>query len=376
MTLAATFFLLTAAGFAIYGFARKQALSGAPLPRLYKKALQSQPKGEPQTPQRVSSAVKSSNHTIWFDDIQTPLRLSDSDTKAIARFTAARVMPDKMPSQGIPKGFPDHLKGDTSQRIVFVSVSDGLSAARVAMGSGKGLHAAINHAVTQIRNLPMKNGRLKWLKLDMVQEVIRLQEVGLTQPLDRQPSIYGIAFGKESAVAFLPEELMAHRLINKKHILRLGNIAGYLKERAVSGGQVFMLDLVKDRPRFRFTTSACFFDGETALTLYRGHRVYQRIAPDQLLSAAIRGGEYLVRAVGSAGRFDYSYWPKKDQVRAKYNIIRHAGTVYAMLELYEATGASELLQAARKTIRYLLDFVQPCRINNGEAACVVEEGYV
>ncbi len=372
MTLAVTFFVLTGAGFAIYGFARKQALSGAPLPRLYKKAMRSQPQRTPQTPHLVSSAEKSSKPSVWFNDIQTPLKLSDSEAKAIVRFMAAQVMPDKGP----PQGFPGHLKADASQRIIFVSVSDGLSAARVIMGSGQGLHAAIKQAVTQIRNLPLKAGRLKWLKFDVVQAVFSIREAGLTRPLKREPSIYGIAFGKESAAAFLPEELMAHRLINKKHILRLGNIAAYLKERAVSGGQIPRLDPVKDRPRFRFTTNGYFFDGETTIPLYRGHRVYQEVFRDQLLSAAIRGGEYLVRAVGSSGKFDYSYRSEKDQVRAKYNIIRHAGTVYAMLELYETTGASELLRAARNAIRYLLDFVQPYRINNSEAACVVDKGYV
>jgi uncharacterized protein YyaL (SSP411 family) len=76
------------------------------------------------------------------------------------------------------------------------------------------------------------------------------------------------------------------------------------------------------------------------------------------MRAARRAGAYLQRSVRSNGKFDYSYLPVEDRVQESYNLVRHAGTVYAMLELYEVDGNPELLDDAQRAIDYLLGFVK------------------
>jgi len=83
----------------------------------------------------------------------------------------------------------------------------------------------------------------------------------------------------------------------------------------------------------------------------------------------------LINALGPDGKFVYVYSPETNSVPGKYNIVRHCGTIYAMLELYEITGNKELLQAAERAIGYLLRSIQPCSIKKVNGACVVERRY-
>jgi len=54
------------------------------------------------------------------------------------------------------------------------------------------------------------------------------------------------------------------------------------------------------------------------------------------------------------GSFDYSYEPKTDTVSSSYNLLRHAGTCYALVELYQATGSDEFRAAADRGLDFLL----------------------
>jgi len=81
--------------------------------------------------------------------------------------------------------------------------------------------------------------------------------------------------------------------------------------------------------------------------------------------------------VGSDGRFVYSFLPKTNQVKEGYNALRHAGTVYSMLELYEVTGDRDLLAAAERALGYLVrKMVVRCPVARAEAACVLDAGAV
>lgn len=69
--------------------------------------------------------------------------------------------------------------------------------------------------------------------------------------------------------------------------------------------------------------------------------------------------DYLKKAVDQNGKFRYKYLydssqPSKDQ----YNILRHAGTIYAMCELYEYNKDMELLSKVRMAIDYLFSQIE------------------
>lgn len=93
------------------------------------------------------------------------------------------------------------------------------------------------------------------------------------------------------------------------------------------------------------------------------------------LTAAKLGGDYLVSGMHEDGSFVYEYDPVTGEASDDYNILRHAGTTYSLLELYEATGDKKYLVAAEKAIAYLINQIVPCPMIP-EAACVEENGEV
>ncbi|MEA3486919.1 MAG: hypothetical protein U9R20_04600, partial [Thermodesulfobacteriota bacterium] len=271
---------------------------------------------------------------------------------------------------------PATISHDNQPRIVFISIGDSKSHCHVVMGSGLGVVRAFKQAISKAHILLETAFEAQWIKVDIVQKTFSFEEVDFNQPLQLARSLYGIAFDRSTSAAFTPEELVAHTLVNKKQYIRRDKIIEYLERHLANSNEYKKLFNSYHSKIYRFSTKAFFADGKDIVNLYRGHRFYDKISSDELLSAAVRAGQYLTRSVDPDGRFVYIYRAKTDKVAKKYNIIRHSGTVYSMLELYEVTGNEELLKAAKRAVRYLLKWVYPCPTKKGNAACVVEEGYV
>lgn len=86
-----------------------------------------------------------------------------------------------------------------------------------------------------------------------------------------------------------------------------------------------------------------------------------------LISAARAGGDYLVRMQRPDGSFYYWYDAANDQPDAvHYNIIRHAGAVHALFQLYAATGEASYLSAAEKSAGYLKQQIKPFKGSGGD----------
>lgn len=76
--------------------------------------------------------------------------------------------------------------------------------------------------------------------------------------------------------------------------------------------------------------------------------------PNQLLESATLAGNYLKSIVDDTGQFIYEYDPINNMKSTNYNILRHSGTIYSMLQLYNITYDNILLEKAEKAINYLL----------------------
>ncbi len=93
--------------------------------------------------------------------------------------------------------------------------------------------------------------------------------------------------------------------------------------------------------------------------------------PSPYLRSAMLGGNYLVSHMHEDGSFVYEYDPVKDEESDSYNILRHAGTTYALLELYEATNDARYLKSAENALTYLRASIVPCPVYR-DAFCVLE----
>ncbi|MCK5710367.1 MAG: hypothetical protein KAI07_07490, partial [Deltaproteobacteria bacterium] len=313
-----------------------------------------------------AKAVNKSSPDIWFDDLQNALEISELDGKVLTQSVGeslynGRKKINKMPST---------LKHDDSPRIVFLSVSDGETPAHVVLGRDRGIKQAVELAINKIQaTLPSEYNPML-IKLDIVQNVFPEQKAQANTPLDFERSLSGIAFKRGTGLAFLPEELVANNLVNRRQEISPRNISKYLEEKPIlheSFNDLKELDSFEIR---RFTVDSYFYDDKQAVQLFRGHRIFKKSSAEELLNVAKEAGNYLRNSVHPDGSFIYSYLPKTGEIPDRYNILRHAGTVYSMLELYKITGDEELLQTIQRAINYLIESIKPCPIGNESFACV------
>lgn len=96
------------------------------------------------------------------------------------------------------------------------------------------------------------------------------------------------------------------------------------------------------------------------------------VGDSKYLSAAKAGGNYLAFHMHEDGSFVYAYNPVERKESRSYNILRHAGTTYALLELFEATDDEKYLRAAENALSYLRASVVPCPVYRN-ALCVLED---
>ncbi len=329
----------------------------------------------PLSPQDIPAPVRVAGE-VWFDSIDSQSPLSEADSLALTRYAAARILTPE--NAGEP---PAIVAQDEAARIVFLSVSDGQGPALVARGAGEGVGAALDEALGLLQPILEASGsQPQWVKLDVVTEVQRLENVPVDepQPAELERSLYGLAFEWGSGAAFLPEELVARTLIDSQQQIRFNNMARYAGLSTSSTSDLTQLSNADRLTVYRFLTQSAFSDGGEPLPLYRGHRLYDPVAitPDLLLEASLAAGDYLIRAVDPDGRFDYAYLPKSDSSQESYNILRHGGTTYSMFELYAVTRDAELLEAGKRALDYLMRQAMPCELNGVEALCIVEAGEV
>ncbi|MDP7399967.1 MAG: hypothetical protein QF541_24095, partial [Lentisphaeria bacterium] len=258
---------------------------------------------------------------------------------------------DAAKTQQTPGALPAALTEDKAPRLVFLSATGGRQRAQPAIGAGKGLGAALLDAWAQLEAHRPK--KLVILKLDIVDRV-EAREAGQDQvELAREPSLHGLAFAGSTGIAFLPEETYSLSLVDDEK-LQTTAIRDVLRGRGRSRGLDFL-----DR-RFgihQFTTRSYAFNGEL-LDLYRGHRMWSELKRSDIMDAARNAGRYLRINVLRDGRFVYKYLGQQHVRAREYNIVRHAGTILSMLDLYDTTRDERLLGTAERATDYLVDQMQ------------------
>jgi len=320
----------------------------------------------PAAQPRASAAVRpQQTAAVGFADMRASLKLSAAQRDALMAYVAESVLEGEADAVDLPAV----IRNDKLPRILFLSVSDGETPAQVIMKSGRGVLAVANQAIAALEPLREDGFEPLWVKLDLVQTVTKLTSSGSRLPGSFEPSLQGLAFSGVPLIAFLPEELISHGLVNESNQLQASVITRYLATRGPGAGSLARAA----KPAFAFTSLSVFSDGEDIFPLYRGHRLFSNPTSDELLEASIEAGEYLTRSTRANGQFVYEYRPTTDEVSSQYNIVRHAGTIYAMMELYEVTEDADLLAAAQRAIEYLESTVETLRFQGENLQVIVED---
>ena len=98
------------------------------------------------------------------------------------------------------------------------------------------------------------------------------------------------------------------------------------------------------------------------------------VTKDILLEAIyLTKNNYYKNVVKKNGKYIYYYSPEQNKTEKKYNILRHAGTTYSILETYELMPDDELLKILESAINYMVGKVKDFKINEKEVSVAVEK---
>jgi hypothetical protein len=299
-----------------------------------------------------------------FNQLGKPLRdLAPGEAEVLVSAMVSRIRGEKgtMP-------LPERMKNDMEPRICFVTLADGKGKRKVSVGSGWGLRDAMNRAAEALSRDPLSKS-FRWVKLDIVKGAQVLKTFDLKQSLPFDISLFGLSVRGEADKSVLPEELVliagekgkrfsaegANRLLGETRLVppQFNIVAG--KEKVVV-----------------FNTISIFGNGSSAWPLFRGNRQWKAFSKTDIGVALKMAGRYLAQAVQDDGSFIYEYNPLRDQVIPDYNIIRHAGAVFSMMELYGRYKDPEILKAAGKAVGFLLRHIREGTLS-GKPVKFVEE---
>lgn len=306
------------------------------------------------------------NKKYWFEDIQSNIIYSSKEIETISKIILNCLINRQYSINSLPVG----IQRDTPQ-LLFLTVSDNLSIGKTYFNSGGNLLETINGVLKKTSETP-SSFNIQMLKLDIVQDVTVMHNHDIRTPLRQDRSLYGIAFDEEIGLAYLPEEIVSKTIINGDGLLQFNAI---IKSPNLTANQKKGFSKTNTFTIFRFKLQSYAVSRTISAPLYRGHGIYNEINNDMLLSSAILAGKYLEAAVKKDGQFIYEYLPKKDETSNRYNVLRHAGTVYSMLELFELTKDEKLMKAIKLALSNLLNRAKSVNIKGQNYLCIIEKDF-
>jgi len=249
--------------------------------------------------------------------------------------------------------------GEDGRRLAFLSLSRRDRTALVARGEGGSVGEAVASAAAELaRRASAEEIEAGVLKLDLAVWRSGVETFDGEGRADLDRSLEGLWL-PEPDLLLLPEELLSRRLVTTDGDLHSPRLRGYLAEGGRGAASFEGNPGRSGKPYLRVHFDSLAEGGELPKRLYRGNDLTPSTAPEALLESALLGGDYLLRHQRADGSFGYRYRPKREEYDDGYNLLRHAGSCYSLVELHRATGDPRYLEAARRGLEWLLGEARP-----------------
>ncbi|WP_185265906.1 hypothetical protein [Halopseudomonas xiamenensis] len=271
----------------------------------------------------------------------------------------------------LPSPWPRHT--------LFLSLCDGQRRAFVVHASGADFDELWDQLSAACQQLAARRKlSVRWLRADWVTAVQPLTWQTLRGSLKlfkRNYFRYGLALDAQFQRAFVEGELNGNAMlyggIQVSHaVLNESNFRLYTGQRFPGP----VPDFADDAPVYLLSTEGLFCDLDSAPVALHGigrdagRRVLDCDA-DTVRGLIERGSHYLASQVRQDGRFHYGWHPCFDRPINAYNTLRHASTLYSMLEAWEVTREPELAQAIERGLDYLCsELIKRMTLPGGERA--------
>lgn len=243
---------------------------------------------------------------------------------------------------------------------VFISISDSKEKAYVRNGSGKTLEEAIQSAKEKVQKIiSEENIEPVWIKIDVVDDERNVNEDELSMLLESSTYYVssGISFDDDYNIALLEAELNNNNIVNyDEEYLNLEKVNDYISspnkdisESIDSYDDVIIFDCISyiydENGIHRINSSESNY----------GRREESNLDKERLSEIIVNASNYLEKSVKEDGSFVYEYYCNEGIETNSYNILRHEGTIWSMIQAYELNQDENLKDKIDLPIKYLVD---------------------
>lgn len=257
---------------------------------------------------------------------------------------------------------------------VFFSVCNTTERASVYSATGETLNEAWNAAVTNTAAALKKSGPAPvWVKVDIayLSENVTVDDFNAALDNTRAGFLrYGVSFDSRFETALLEAELNSAAIYDyENNAIDLTALNQYLK----SAGRKTLSSLPENLIAFKAFGWLCDENNNIytleSSRLNAGRRIVDPLDDSATELLVADATDYLIRQITEDGSFVYGYSPCFGKELSSYNILRHAGTLWALACRYRTSPSEELEAVIRSAVDYLRSQV----VTNGDCAYIFEE---
>ncbi|MGY4787662.1 hypothetical protein ACVNSY_09435 [Bacillus sp. OHL2] len=253
--------------------------------------------------------------------------------------------------------------GRKQKFVLFLSLGNIDERAIVFSGIGNTVESAWKSAANKAAK-HMKKQKIfdfLWLKADLVNHIESKPYTIWTSQIAKMRKNYfrkGISFDPLFNTAFLEQEINGNALIKEsthshKMSLNETNIINYLKK---TGKKQTAFTIRDNQIIYEFTTISYFFEDKLIKLnnkeQFNGFRFIE-LTNKEIKHLITSSANFLAKQVKDNGEFIYGYFPCYDKKINWYNSLRHASTLYSMIEAYEVIPNLYVKEQIEKALDYL-----------------------
>ena len=244
--------------------------------------------------------------------------------------------------------------------VVFFSISDGSTRARVYNGTGATLADAWDNAIKRtLKELKGESAEPRWVRVDVVSKSWPANALDILTELKDTPSgfdYHGLSFDPKFDVAFPEGWMNGSGLYDyKEDRVTVERVNDWLAE----NGRDSLRMLPDKMVEFECLGWFCDESDEIYDLCHEGADTGRRMVPalnaDYAKNIIDIASSFLMDQVNEDGSFIYGIRPQFDREINDYNILRHSGTIWSLICRYRMFPDDMLKEIIEKTIDYMLE---------------------
>lgn len=219
-----------------------------------------------------------------------------------------------------------------------------VAATKEALESAKAERQEWNGAIGDVRFAIDLAGKPGPIKTRYIRSLWYLVEPGVTGIILKNGDKVGISLpGEPVTDGWLTPRVLGRTDKIEKIMGKVSRLAGASKDAWKAEDS--------DLQRFRTTSFGVVTPDGDATDFFRGNVILPPDDPseEQVMESIRIGGRWLANTVMPDGKFDYEYYPNTDRNSRGYNIVRHAGSVYGLFEMFELSRTEKALKKDQRT---------------------------